>query len=92
MEPLNKSTLHFPKPKLYIRLGYALIFFVLLGSGGWAYFAKIDSAIIANGIIAVETNRKTVQHLEGGIVDEIFVQEGDYGYNRYGPDPKMQDY
>lgn len=65
-------------PKTYARMGYLLILFLFGGVGGWAYFAKIDSAIIANGIIAVESNRKSVQHLEGGIVDAILVREGDF--------------
>ena len=64
-------------PKKYAIWGYLLIAIVFGGFGGWAYYAKIDSAIISSGIIAVETNRKTIQHLEGGIVEEIFVKEGD---------------
>jgi HlyD family type I secretion membrane fusion protein len=64
-------------PKKYAFLGYLVIAIVFGGFGGWAYFAKIDSAIISSGIIAVESNRKMVQHLEGGIVEEIFVKEGD---------------
>lgn len=66
-----------PSPKYYTRLGFTLIIVLFGGIGGWAGLAKIDSAVIASGIIAVESNRKDVQHLEGGIVDEIFVKEGD---------------
>lgn len=64
-------------PGLYKSLGYLLILVLFGGMGSWAVLAKIDSAIIANGIVAVESNRKTVQHLEGGIVDQILVEEGD---------------
>jgi HlyD family type I secretion membrane fusion protein len=39
-------------------------------------FMRIDSAVVAPGAIAVENNRKTVQHLEGGIVGEILVRDG----------------
>lgn len=42
----------------------------------WLYFAPIESAVIATGVVAVDTNTKTVQHLEGGIVEKIFVREG----------------
>lgn len=51
------------------------LFFVAFG--GWAAFAPLKSAAIAPGIVAVESNRKTIKHLEGGIVAEIGVQDGD---------------
>ena len=44
----------------------------------WAAVAKLDKAVIATGFVETETNRKTVQHLEGGIVREILVKEGDH--------------
>ncbi len=44
---------------------------------GWGALAPIDSAAIAHGSIALESNKKTVQHLEGGMVSEILVKEGD---------------
>ncbi len=47
------------------------------GFGAWAALAPIDSAAVAPGVVTVELNRKTVQHLEGGIVREILVREGD---------------
>ena len=39
--------------------------------------APLESAVVAPGVISVETNVKTVQHLEGGIVDAILVRDGD---------------
>ncbi|GLQ07935.1 HlyD family type I secretion periplasmic adaptor subunit [Sneathiella chinensis] len=45
---------------------------------GWAAFAPLGSAAIARGTVSVEGNRKTVQHLEGGIVGEILVKDGDF--------------
>ncbi len=57
--------------------GYVLIFATFGIVGGWAAVAKIDRAVAAPGVVAIETNRKTVQHLEGGIVREILVKEGD---------------
>ncbi|MBK5930222.1 HlyD family type I secretion periplasmic adaptor subunit [Halochromatium salexigens] len=53
---------------------------LLLGLGGfltWAALAPISSAAVAPGVVTVEGARKTVQHLDGGIVAEIFVREGD---------------
>jgi len=52
-----------------------LIFFGFFSS--WAVFAPLDSAAIASGTLAVENKRKVVQHLEGGIVKEILVRDGD---------------
>jgi len=42
----------------------------------WALFLPIKSASIADGIIVLDFNRKTIQHLEGGIIDQILVKEG----------------
>ena len=60
------------------RLGVALIVFVFLGLGGWAALAPLDSAADAPGQVTVENYRKTIQHLEGGIVSNIFVKDGDW--------------
>ncbi len=59
-------------------LGYLIIAFVFLGFGGWAVLAPLESAARGLGTVQVEGNRKPVQHLEGGIVTEIFVESGDY--------------
>lgn len=53
-----------------------LITVVFGGVGAWSATAPIDSAVVAPGLIAVESERRTVQHLEGGIVAEILVREG----------------
>ena len=58
-----------------VLFGYVVIilFFGVLGT--WAYYAPLASAVIASGTIVVESNRKIVQHYEGGIVQEILVEE-----------------
>lgn len=60
-----------------IRHGLVIIvlFFGILG--GWAIFGEISGAVVVPGTIKIDTERKTVQHLEGGIVDSIEVREGD---------------
>lgn len=45
--------------------------------GIWAMVAPLDSAALAPGTVAVKSHRKTVQHLEGGIVRDIRVRDGD---------------
>ena len=59
------------------RIGYAIIAFTFVGMLGWAAFARIDSAVVANGIVSAEGNRKTIQHLEGGMLRKILVREGE---------------
>lgn len=51
---------------------------VLLGGfGAWAALSSIAGAIVASGRIEVDRNRQIVQHLDGGVVAEILVDEGD---------------
>ncbi len=57
--------------------GYILILLTFGVVGVWTVVAKIDRAVAAPGVVAIETNRKTVQHFEGGIVREVLVKEGE---------------
>jgi len=60
------------------RLGW---FIVLIGVGGfvlWAFFAPLDKGVPLTGTVTVDTNRKAVQHRTGGIIDQIYVKEGDH--------------
>ncbi len=55
-----------------------LIFFLVFGVFGvWAAVAPIDGAANAPGTVIVRSNRQVVQHLEGGIVQQILVRSGD---------------
>lgn len=45
--------------------------------GMWAAFAPLDSASLAPGVVGVKGKRKTVQHYEGGIVQDILVADGE---------------
>jgi HlyD family secretion protein len=56
--------------------GFALILLTFGVAGGWAAITKIDRAVVAPATVSIETNRKIVQHFEGGIVREILVKEG----------------
>ena len=57
-------------------LGMVIIFLFFGAFGGWAATAPLSGAVIANGVVSPEGSRRTVQHLEGGIIDEIRVREG----------------
>ena len=55
----------------------ALVGVFVIGFGIWAAFAPLESAAVAPGTVVPESSRKTIQHLEGGIIAEILVQDGD---------------
>ncbi len=57
--------------------GSAVVFLTFGVMGGWASVAKLDSAVVAPGTITLDSNRKVIQHFEGGIVEEILVKEAD---------------
>jgi HlyD family type I secretion membrane fusion protein len=59
------------------RWSAVLLFSFLTVLGLWAAFVPLSSAVIASGVIAVESKRKKVQHLEGGIVERVDVRDGD---------------
>ncbi|MDA8231077.1 MAG: HlyD family type I secretion periplasmic adaptor subunit [Magnetospirillum sp.] len=60
-----------------VRVGMAVIGIALGGFGLWAATAPLDSAVVAQGMVTVESKRKLVQHREGGIVARLMVKEGD---------------
>ncbi len=57
--------------------GSVIVASVFVALGGWAFTAPIAQAVIADGTVKVDSNRKRVQHLEGGTVSEILVRDGD---------------
>ena len=59
------------------RFGYIVIIIFFGGLGGWAGLAPLASGVNVGGTIQADTGPKTVQHLEGGLVKEILVREGD---------------
>ncbi|ADG11700.1 HlyD family type I secretion periplasmic adaptor subunit [Caulobacter segnis] len=58
------------------RVGYAIIGVMLLGLVV-AAFMPLSASVIANGVVSAEGNRKTIQHLEGGMLRKILVREGE---------------
>ncbi|MEB0075945.1 HlyD family type I secretion periplasmic adaptor subunit [Pseudomonas sp. CCI3.2] len=59
------------------RVGFWIVFVTFGLFGSWAAFAPLDSAAYSPGVVTVQSYRKTVQHLEGGIVKEVLVHDGD---------------
>ena len=65
------------KPGPYLAAGVLTIGLLAGSIGVWAVMANLDSAVIAPGEIKAESNVKTVAHLEGGIIQDILVRDGD---------------
>ncbi|MDB5374423.1 MAG: HlyD family type secretion periplasmic adaptor subunit [Belnapia sp.] len=67
-----------PAPRTRGTLIFGMLVFLVFVVGGvaWAVYAPLAEASIAPGVIKVEGSRRTVQHLEGGIVREILVRDG----------------
>jgi HlyD family type I secretion membrane fusion protein len=60
-----------------IWIGLAIVALFFGGLGTWAALAPLAGAITSEGVVKVEANRQAVQHLEGGLVKQILVKEGE---------------
>lgn len=63
-------------PRFDMRLGYAIAFLFFVVLIGWAAVTRLDAAAVAPGKLAIDGQRQTVQHRDGGVVGEIHVREG----------------
>ncbi|MDO8979004.1 MAG: HlyD family type I secretion periplasmic adaptor subunit [Afipia sp.] len=50
---------------------------MVMGFGVWGNTAPIAGAVVASGVFVATGQNKMIQHLEGGVIREIFVREGD---------------
>lgn len=70
-----------PGPRSFVRapvrVGFALVLLFLLVFVVWGSFVELAGGTVARGVIAPEGSRKTVQHLEGGIISKLLVRDGD---------------
>jgi membrane fusion protein, type I secretion system len=60
----------------HLAAGVAAVIVLTGGFGGWATTTEISGAVIAQGVVVVESNVKKVQHPTGGIVSKLLVREG----------------
>lgn len=82
---LTAPAVEMPSPKVDLplddrplrRFGMFVSVVMLGGFIAWASFAPLKSAVVATGKLVVESRNKVVQHLDGGLVAEILVKEGD---------------
>jgi HlyD family secretion protein len=63
--------------RLPIALGFVVLLSWGIGFGAWAAIAPLASAVVASGSFVATGQNKQVQHLEGGIIREMLVKEGD---------------
>src|SRR4051812_18562231 len=70
----------FPDQQISRQLNHAFLLITLLvgGFGGWSAIASINGAVVAQAVIAAQTKTNSIQHLDGGLVAQIFVKEGDF--------------
>ena len=61
---------------LALRVGIIVIVVALGGFLAWASLVPLTEGVVATGSVVVDTAHKTVQHLEGGIVEKLYVEEG----------------
>ena len=55
----------------YVSLALFIILIALI------FFARISSAVVSEGVLSYDDAKRTIQHLEGGIVENILVKNGD---------------
>lgn len=72
LERAEASSIESPK-----RLGLTIFIAVFGIFGGWSALAPLEGAAFAPGTVTVKSYKKIVQHLEGGIVRDILVRDGD---------------
>lgn len=75
MNSLSSAILQRSPKKLRVILWFWIITVIALIT--WAYFAQIDEIVRGEGIVVPKSENKLIQNLEGGIIKEILVKEGD---------------
>jgi HlyD family secretion protein len=56
--------------------GLMLVVLFVFGLGGWAAIADLEGAVVANGLVVVDSEVKLVQHPNGGVIGEVAVVDG----------------
>jgi HlyD family type I secretion membrane fusion protein len=62
----------------WVIAGLIILIIAFGGFLGWSTLFPLASAVVASGVIKVDSSRKQIQHLEGGVVKDIFVKDGDH--------------
>ena len=62
----------------HLLAGAAAATVLVFGLGGWAAITQFAGAVVANGVVVVNSNVKKVQHPTGGVIKELLVKNGDH--------------
>jgi membrane fusion protein, epimerase transport system len=77
--PTNVLPRKIERQEKFLRIGGLVAVLLLFGGVGvWSVLAPLDSAAIGSGLVIVENYRKPIAHLEGGIVKEVRIREGQH--------------
>lgn len=74
---MTKATTQRWSARKHLIIGGLTLLILVGGFGTWSVMAQINGAVITSGQIEVDRNRQVVQHPDGGVVEEIIVDEGD---------------
>ena len=66
-----------PTYQLVFLTALATILFLVCTLGGWGMYARLDGAVVTQGVVLAESKRKTVENLEGGILTRLLVAPGE---------------
>jgi HlyD family type I secretion membrane fusion protein len=72
-----ESSAFFKETRRLILIGYLVLGVFISALLGWTILVPLSSAAIAPGVVSVEGYSKKIQHLEGGIIKEILIKDGD---------------
>lgn len=75
--PIDAATPPAQSARRFLILGFGMLAVLLGGFGIWSVTTQISGAVVASGQIEVEQHRQIVQHPDGGVVEQIAVQDGD---------------
>jgi HlyD family type I secretion membrane fusion protein len=60
-----------------LAVGFSAIVLMLGGLGAWSVGTEIAGAVMAPGVVEVQSARQVIQHPDGGVVGEILARDGD---------------
>lgn len=75
--PVEEPEERMPSLRNLVLAGVSAIAIGFGGFGAWAVTARLDNAAVAVGTVVVDSKRKTVSHLEGGVLKMLLKLEGD---------------
>lgn len=72
----RNDALNYTRKPILFGMWVCIVTFLI--GGTWAALAPLDSASSALGVVVVDSSKKIIQHREGGIVERIFIKDGDH--------------